>query len=160
MKLPEQQLRGDNGEHLIEDVVSRYASIAEELDISESVITGIHENLMALLHADQTNPKRYLDALKAGGEDNNAKLVAGYFQSLGVEAQYINPKKAGLIVTDEGGFTRVLPESYDRLYALRDEPGIVVFPGFFGYTLDGDVLTFSRSSSDITGSILANGVKS
>ncbi|KOR77283.1 aspartate kinase [Bacillus sp. FJAT-21352] len=155
----EQQLRGDNGEHLIEDVVSRYASIAEELDISESVITGIHENLMALLHADQTNPKRYLDALKAGGEDNNAKLVAGYFQSLGVEAQYINPKKAGLIVTDEGGFTRVLPESYERLYALRDEPGIVVFPGFFGYTLDGDVLTFSRSGSDITGSILANGVK-
>ncbi|PJN87603.1 amino acid kinase family protein, partial [Bacillus sp. mrc49] len=154
-----QQLRGDNGEPLIEDVVARYGSIAKELDISEEVITGIREDLQALLHADQSKPKRYLDALKASGEDNNAKLIAAYFQRRGVEAQYVNPKKAGLIVSDEDGYTQVLPESYDRLYDLRDEPGIVVFPGFFGYTLDGDVLTFSRSGSDITGSILANGVK-
>lgn len=154
-----QQLRGDNGEPLIEDVVARYGSIAKELDLSEEVITGIREDLQALLHADQSKPKRYLDALKASGEDNNAKLIAAYFQRRGVEAQYVNPKKAGLIVSDEDGYTQVLPESYDRLYDLRDEPGIVVFPGFFGYTLDGDVLTFSRSGSDITGSILANGVK-
>jgi aspartate kinase len=45
------------------------------------------------------------------------------------------------------------------LHALRDKSGIVVFPGFFGYTEDGDVLTFSRSGSDITGAILAAGVK-
>ncbi len=154
-----QQLRGDNGEPLIEEVVARYGNIANELDISEEVIAGIREDLQALLHADQSNPKRYLDALKASGEDNNAKLIAAYFQRRGIEAQYINPKRAGLIVSDEDGFTKVLPESYDRLYDLHDEPGIVVFPGFFGYTLDGDVLTFSRSGSDITGSILANGVK-
>ncbi|MFJ7746502.1 aspartate kinase [Peribacillus sp. NPDC097295] len=155
----EQQLRGDDGGLLIEDVVSRYASIAEEVDISGTVIAEIREDLHTLLHADQSKPKRYVDALKASGEDNNAKLVSAYFQSQGVEAQYINPRKAGLIVTDVDGYTQVLPESYERLYALRDEPGIVIFPGFFGYTLDGDVLTFSRSGSDITGSILANGVR-
>lgn len=155
----EQQLRGENGEKLIEDVVSRYASIVDELNISEAVITEIREDLHKLLYADQSKPKRYLDALKASGEDNNAKLVSAYFQSRGVEAQYMDPKKAGLIVTDEDGYTQVLPESYERLYALREEPGIVIFPGFFGYTMDGDVLTFSRSGSDITGSILANGVK-
>ncbi|MFJ7830763.1 aspartate kinase [Peribacillus sp. NPDC097284] len=155
----ERQLHGDDGGLLIEDVVSRYASIAEELDISGEVIAEIRDNLYSLLHADQSKPKRYLDALKASGEDNNAKLVSAYFRSRGVEAQYMDPMKAGLIVTDEGGYTQVLPESYERLYALREEPGIVVFPGFFGYTMDGDVLTFSRSGSDITGSILANGVK-
>lgn len=155
----ERQLHGDDGGLLIEDVVSRYASIAEELDIPGEVIAEIRDNLYSLLHADQSKPKRYLDALKASGEDNNAKLVSAYFRSRGVEAQYMDPMKAGLIVTDEGGYTQVLPESYERLYALREEPGIVVFPGFFGYTMDGDVLTFSRSGSDITGSILANGVK-
>lgn len=155
----EQQLRGENGENLIEDVVSRYASIVDELNISEAVITEIREDLHKLLYADQSKPKRYLDALKASGEDNNAKLVSAYFQSRGVEAQYMDPRKAGLIVTDADGYTQVLPESYERLYALREEPGIVIFPGFFGYTMDGDVLTFSRSGSDITGSILANGVK-
>jgi aspartate kinase len=32
---------------------------------------------------------------------------------------------------------------------------IVVFPGFFGVTKEGDVATFSRGGSDLTGSILA-----
>ena len=46
-----------------------------------------------------------------------------------------------------------------NLYRLRERTGILIIPGFFGYSTEGDVLTFSRSGSDITGSILANGVK-
>ena len=155
----ERQLNGENGEELLEEVVERYASIVRELNIPEAILTRIREDLLVLLHADQSNPKSYLDALKASGEDNNAKLVAAFFQSQGVEAEYVDPKQAGLIVKDEDGHTVVLPESYERLYALREKSGIIVFPGFFGYTEEGDVLTFSRSGSDITGAILAAGVK-
>ncbi|MBU8909293.1 amino acid kinase family protein, partial [Desertibacillus haloalkaliphilus] len=36
---------------------------------------------------------------------------------------------------------------------------IIVFPGFFGYSKEGSLVTFSRGGSDITGSILAAGVK-
>ena len=77
----------------------------------------------------------------------------------GIEAHYVNPKDAGLFVTDEPGHAQVLPETYENLYQLRNRTGILVVPGFFGYNKAGDVLTFSRSGSDITGSILANGVK-
>src|SRR5699024_5434641 len=42
---------------------------------------------------------------------------------------------------------------------LRERPGILVIPGFFGYTAEGDLVTFSRGGSDITGSIVAAGVK-
>jgi aspartate kinase len=45
------------------------------------------------------------------------------------------------------------------LYKLREKSGILIFPGFFGFTRNGDIVTFSRSGSDITGSIVANGVK-
>ncbi|USK60333.1 aspartate kinase [Peribacillus asahii] len=155
----ERQLRNEKSEELIEEIIARYASIAEELSIPADIIATIRQDLLALVHADQSDEKRYIDALKASGEDNNAKLVAAFFQSQGVEAEYVCPKQAGLIVTDEEGYTSVLPESYKRLSALRDRKGIVVFPGFFGYTEDGDVLTFSRSGSDITGSILAAAVK-
>lgn len=155
----ERQLNGENGEELLEEIVERYASIVRELHIPEAILTRIREDLLVLLHADQSNPKSYLDALKASGEDNNAKLVAAFFQSQGVEAEYVDPKQAGLIVKDEDGHTVVLPESYKRLYALREKSGIIVFPGFFGYTEKGDVLTFSRSGSDITGAILAAAVK-
>ena len=37
--------------------------------------------------------------------------------------------------------------------------GILIFPGFFGYSLSGEVVTFSRGGSDITGSILAAAVE-
>jgi aspartate kinase len=61
-------------------------------------------------------------------------------------------------LSSEYGNAQVLPESYDNLKHLRDLPGITIFPGFFGYTEDGHVATFSRGGSDITGSILAAAV--
>ena len=36
---------------------------------------------------------------------------------------------------------------------------MIVISGFFGVTQDGDICTFSRGGSDITGSIIAAGVK-
>jgi aspartate kinase len=42
-----------------------------------------------------------------------------------------------------------------NLSKLKENRGIMVFPGFFGYSHSGDVVTFSRGGSDITGSILA-----
>ena len=36
---------------------------------------------------------------------------------------------------------------------------MIVIPGFFGVTQDGNICTFSRGGSDITGSIIAAGVK-
>ena len=159
ISLAERKLSGGDIEELFESVIKRYASIASELDISNDIIDRISSDLRDLLDGDQQKPERFLDALKASGEDNNAKLIASYFQHQGVNAVYVNPKEAGLFVSNEPGNAQVLPESYDNLYKLREREEIIIFPGFFGYTLDNDILTFSRSGSDITGSILANGLK-
>ncbi|WP_144547083.1 aspartate kinase [Bacillus sp. X1(2014)] len=142
-----------------EAVLERYSSIAEELSLSNDVIIEIQEDLAKRLSADKTKPDRFLDLLKASGEDNNAKLVAAYFRKQGVEASYIDPKEAGLLVSDEPGNAQALPEAYSQLYSLHDRKGILIFPGFFGYSREGEVFTFSRSGSDITGSILANALK-
>ncbi|MFS0880751.1 aspartate kinase [Metabacillus niabensis] len=155
----EKVLAGEEIESEFATIIERYASIAKELEISLDIIDTISHDLKALLNGNKEKPDRFLDAIKASGEDNNAKLIAAYFQHRGVLAQYVSPKEAGLIVSDEPGNAQVLPESYDNLYKLRDREGIIVFPGFFGHNKNGDVLTFSRSGSDITGSILANGVK-
>lgn len=140
-------------------VIERYAAIAEELDLSYEIISEIHEDLLNRLNGDKSKPERFIDRLKASGEDNNAKLVAAYFRKRGVEASYVDPKEAGLLVSDEPGNAQVLTESYNRLFSLHERPGILIFPGFFGYSKEGDVFTFSRSGSDITGSILANALK-
>lgn len=155
----EQYLATGAAPELAEAVVERYALIANELQLGQSIIEKIRNDLFTLLEGDKSNPKQYLDAVKASGEDNNAKLIAAYFRYKGVKAEYVNPKDAGLFVTNEPGNAQVLPESYQNLYRLRERDGLIIFPGFFGFSKDGDVITFSRSGSDITGSILANGLQ-
>ncbi|MDF2854994.1 MAG: aspartate kinase [Neobacillus sp.] len=152
-------LQNHNPKEKFDAVIARYSVIAEELSLSEGIINQITEDLSRRLNSDRTKPERFMDYVKASGEDNHAKLVATYFQEKGIDASYVNPGEAGLLVSDEPGNAQVLPESYDRLFALRERKGILIFPGFFGYSEEGEVFTFSRSGSDITGSILANGLK-
>ncbi|MFL2100617.1 aspartate kinase [Desemzia sp. FAM 23991] len=139
-------------------VVHRYQEIAEDLHLDKKVIEMIRMNLNELTAGDKTTPDYYIDAFKASGEDNNAKLVAAYLNQEGLLSSYINPQEAGLLVTDEPNNARILPESYDALEKLRNRTEVLVFPGFFGYTKEGQICTFSRGGSDITGAILANGV--
>ncbi len=100
-----------------------------------------------------------MDRLKAAGEDNNAKLVAAYLVNEGYDAHYIDPKEAGMLLSDDFGNAVVLPETYEKLAKLRDMTGILIFPGFFGYSKSGDVVTFPRGGSDITGAIIAAAVR-
>lgn len=155
----EQTLRGEVPKEQVAAVISRYRTIAEELELPYEIITEISQDLANRLNSDRTKPDRFIDLLKASGEDNNAKLVAAYFQSRGVEAYYVNPKDAGLLVSAEPGNAQALSEAFELLNSLHGRPGILIFPGFFGYCKEGEVYTFSRSGSDITGSILANALK-
>lgn len=159
IELAQKALRQEDTTELFNQIVSRYQIMADDLHITEPVMEQIKDNLLTLLAGDKTQPSYYEDALKASGEDNNAKLIAAYFRKEGLPAIYVNPKDAGLIVSDDPGNANVLDSSYENLknLALYDE--IVVFPGFFGYTQDGKVVTFSRGGSDITGAIVAKGVR-
>jgi len=85
--------------------------------------------------------------------------VAAALRARRADARYVSPAEAGLVVSQEHGNARVLAESYVNLSRLRDAPGITVFPGFFGVSPRGSVVTFPRGGSDITGSILAAAVK-
>lgn len=141
-------------------VVSRYEQIALELNLSEAIVAIIKDDLQSRLATKGEGDREFIDLMKASGEDNNAKLFSFYLQSLGVNAEYVDPKEAGLLVSKEYGNAQVLPEAYDNLYKeLRNKEGILVFPGFFGYTPEGTLVTFPRGGSDITGSIVAAAVE-
>lgn len=155
----EKRIQGESADDLAEAVLDRYGQIADELELGLDIKDMIREDLFTRLSSDTDDPEVFMDLIKASGEDNNAKLVAAYFQQQGVEARYVNPKEAGLLVSPEPGNAQVLPEAYENLYSLKEKDGIIIFPGFFGYSRDGQVFTFSRSGSDVTGSILAGAVK-
>ena len=135
-------------------VLRRFHGICEDLELDSSVMAQITERIQSTATGDQTISLRYIDAMKALGEDCCARLVAAYLNKLGHSAHYVNPGDAGLYLSDEFGHAEVLPESYENLAELAHSPALVVFPGFYGLTKNGDPVTFSRGGSDITGSIL------
>ncbi|WP_010248161.1 aspartate kinase [Acetivibrio cellulolyticus] len=157
--LAEKCIKEGSAEAELNAVIERYAEIAKELNLSDDIVKVISDDLRRRVSLDRSNQGMFMDTLKAAGEDNSAKVVAAYLKSMGIEAEYIDPKDAGLLLSDEFGNARVLPESYENLKSLRDRSGIMIFPGFFGYSKNGDVVTFPRGGSDITGSILAAAIK-
>ena len=155
----EAKLAGKTAEAELAAIVERYAGIQREAGVGEGVIREIEADLRARLGSDLSHRGKFMDLMKAAGEDNSAKLVAEIFRKEGVDAHYVSPRDAGMLLSDDFGNAMVLQESYARLAALRDVPGTAIFPGFFGYTKAGEVATFPRGGSDITGAILAAAVK-
>ena len=140
-------------------IVQRFAGIAQELAVPENVVREIEADLRQRLAGDRKHHGKFMDSLKAAGEDNCARLIAAAFRQKGMEAHYVNPREAGLLLSAEFGNAQVLEKSYPTLAGLRHRPGVTIFPGFFGYTESGEVATFPRGGSDITGAILAAAVK-
>lgn len=146
-------------EEKLQQVMDRYKEIAQGLALDDTFCEVIEEDLRVRIDEDKSIVELFVDNIKASGEDNNAKLISAYFTSIGLTAHYVNPKSAGLVVNDFPRRAQALPEAYENLYALNELPGIIVFPGFFGYTKNGILRTFDRGGSDITGSILAAAVQ-
>ena len=156
--LAETALKGENTDRAFGEVVERYAQMAQELNLGEEIVRTIEMDLHDRIAQVATLAKdEFMDLLKAAGEDNNAKLVAVAFEARGKKARYASPKDTGMILKGSFGDATLDPESYARLArAFSNFDGIVIYPGFFGYTREGKVATFPRS--DITGSILAAAV--
>ena len=154
-----ERLMGKIGASECAEAIERYRSIASELELPDEVVEPIAKDLTQRLENSTTDKDLYMDMMKAGGEDNCARLIAQVLQARGVEAHYVNPKDAGLLLSNEPGNAQVLPEAYNHLRSLSERPGITIFPGFFGYSKEGNIVTFSRGGSDITGAILASTVR-
>ncbi len=151
-------LAGEDTGELVAKVTGRFSSIASDLGMSGGFATEVENDILERLASSRSNRNRFMDLLKAAGEDNSAKLVAAYLRSIGQNAEYINPRDAGLVLSDEFGNAQVLPKSYNKLARLARKESIMIFPGFFGYSETGEVVTFSRGGSDVTGAILAAAV--
>lgn len=144
-----------NAEEELNKVINRFKEIMKELNVEKKLGKYVEQDLRSRILTKVENNEKLVDLMKAAGEDNSARILAEYLKTQGVKATYIDPKDAGLLLNDEYGNARVLQQSYENLKSLKEKEGILIFPGFFGYSPSGNVVTFPRGGSDITGSILA-----
>lgn len=139
-------------------ILKRYFDIASFFNIPQSEVSIIKKEIQSLCHERFKNAAYLMAAFKAHGEKLNAYLMAKILNSQGVKARYMDPGDAGILVSDDPDNASVLEETYANLNNLKVQDEVLVFPGFFGYTLDKQIATFARGGSDISGSILARGL--
>jgi aspartate kinase len=142
-----------------DEIVQRYADIVYELQMDDHILKSIDETLERYIATLKNKPPRLLDALLSCGEDFNAQIIAEYNNSQGIPTRYVSPGEAGITVSDLPQNAQILDQSYEELYNLRNYKEKLIIPGFFGISRQNYVVTFPRGGSDITGAIVARGVR-
>ena len=144
---------------IFDQIFARYEAIGDFFKLTEDDLAPIWMVLNELPAQDYPDDNYLMAAFKAHGERLNARLMAIVMNKLGIKARFIDPQDIGLIVSDEPNNASVLPETYDNFAKFTYGDEKLIFPGFFGFTEAGQIATFSRGGSDITGAIVARGLK-
>ncbi len=131
--------------HLLSHIQERYEEIAEEIGVEYDFTVDFASI------AEELSKGTTKDYIASRGEYLNGKLLAAYLEIPFVDA-------AKVIRFDSKG--RFLEDESNELIAtvLKDIPRAVI-PGFYGAEENGEIRTFSRGGSDITGSIIARGTR-
>lgn len=158
-QLADAVLAGHDPAPLIETILARYTEIQTHFALTDDVVARLRQHLQRLAKATYPGVEYLRAAFMAQGEHMNAQLVAAVMAHLGMNARFVSPKTLGITLTGKPGAAQVDEASYDRLTQFTLAPGeVIVVPGFYAYDETGNVLTFARGGSDITGSILAKGL--
>ncbi len=135
---------GENWAETFEIVEERYRSIIDELSLTVS----LDDEFATIRKAFETGCTT--DYAASRGEYLNGILLANY---LGYE--FIDA--ASVVFFDENG--NFDAEKTNRVMGhVLESCDHAVVPGFFGSNSKGEVITFSRGGSDITGAIVARAV--
>ena len=126
-------------------IKERYIEITQELSLQST----IREELDALEKILLTQPDNIsVDFVASRGEYLCAKIMAEFLGAKFIDAY-------PLIQFDN--LYRTTPQSFENIAAaLSNTNSLYVVPGFYGSDMQGNLKTFTRGGSDITGGILAN----
>ena len=126
----------------MEAIKARYDEIITGLELKDFSLDEDFKEITAML---KENPQS--DFAASRGEYLNGKIMAAY---LGIE--FIDSAEV-IFFNEEGNLNDYKTDK--KLSARLAECERAVIPGFYGMGKDGNVKTFSRGGSDVTGSIVA-----
>ena len=136
---------GKNIEPVISKIFSRFDEIRRELNLK----TDLEAEFSTIRETLKSGASR--DYLASRGEYLNAILMAEYLGFAFVDA-------VDTVWFSEDGKLLKAETEKALAMALRRNPYAVI-PGFYGSGPSGEVITFSRGGSDITGSLVAGAAK-
>lgn len=135
---------GSDFSPVFERIANRFLEIEKDLKIS----ARMKEHLDQLRAEIAKGVSK--DFIASRGEYLNGLLMAAY-----LDGEFVDPRDY-IKITHLGGID---PETYSLLGKRLYHPDrIYVVPGFYGQDPHGDIKTFSRGGSDISGAIVARAV--
>ena len=123
----------------------RFRSIAEELNLK----FNLEDDFIVIKEHLEKNPQK--DYMASRGEYLNSKLLAAF---LGFD--FIDPASC-IFFNDDGSLDS--EQTNIVLSSVLKKTDRAVVAGFYGTGADGNVKTFSRGGSDVTGAIVARAAK-
>jgi len=133
-------------EALWQEIVARFVAVKEALNLSYDVEAELDKVQAGLAARNLT-----VDYLVSRGEYLTARLMSEY---LGYD--FYDAKD--LIIFNQSGEAE-LEICYEKIAEWIPKDALVVIPGFYGADENGEIKLFSRGGSDITGAIVAAGLK-
>ncbi|WEV70694.1 aspartate kinase [Lactobacillus sp. ESL0785] len=140
-----------------QQIWTRYQQIGTYFEVTNTKLNQLKQILIELPTKTYKNNSYLLAAFKAHGEILNAMLLTMVLQKLNINAHFASSGELGLVVSAAPQDAQILPVSYQNLTNYQLPKGRLIVPGFYGLTKQGQIATFSRGGSDITGAVLANG---
>ena len=136
---------------IFEKIKERYVDIVKKLGISYDVVS----ELSCILN--ESKDKLTRDYLASRGEYLSAKILSIYFDAIFLDM------KGLIIFTDDKKVDydtsfKNIKGAIEKIESENTNKKIII-PGFYGSTKDGEIITFSRGGSDITGAIVARAVE-
>ncbi|MBA1434769.1 aspartate kinase [Bombilactobacillus bombi] len=159
IKYAQTVIQQENYTAIMEQIWSRYQEIADYFAISQKLLLPLKTELKDLAVNTYSNTDYLMAAFKAHGEKINAQLLTIILQQQNISARFLDPQTAGLLVSDVANDAQVLDQTYLNLKQWQHVQDLLIVPGFYGVTHKGQIATFSRGGSDITGAIWARGLQ-
>lgn len=123
----------------------RFTALVDELGINFD-LTDLLDNIEKSINTSKT-----ADYAASRGEYLSAKIFAAKYGYTFIDAQ-------DLIKFDSRGMLDA-ELTNDKVRKILSNVNKAVIPGFYGIDANGDIKTFSRGGSDVTGAIIARGVQ-
>src|SRR3989344_1409137 len=135
------ELANTGNKEIIDKIIERYGFYPGNNDERKRFLM---ENLNLSLPSEAREA-----VIKSFGEHVAARELSKY-----LNAEYVDPKELFLVNQDFKN-ARILPESAEITKRRLNQNKVYVIPGFYGYTKDGLIATFSRQGSNLTASNIA-----
>ncbi len=134
---------------VLDKIKERYLSIADGLDISSGFAGELESEFAVIRKHLENGPQR--DYMASRGEYLNSRLLA-FFMGY----PFIDPATCVFFREDGTLDSEATNNALGKALEGRDR---AVVAGFYGTGADGNIRTFSRGGSDVTGAIVARAAK-